>query len=131
MGIVNHHRGNQASTIDFYTRALTIYEAALPADHDIISKTRNNLQLAQGLALLMESDYKVMVKTRCLEGERYFPCEILLKYFEHFNALGILHLFNQLNDRLNKLIRTVPLSLDFGNVKQSIFNNQLCMKTDE
>jgi tetratricopeptide (TPR) repeat protein len=56
MGIVNRHRGNLTSAIDFYTRALAIYEAALPASHDIISNTRKNLQLAQALDLSTKSN---------------------------------------------------------------------------
>ncbi|CAF3180100.1 unnamed protein product [Rotaria socialis] len=56
MGVVNRHRDNLASAIEFYIRALTIYEAALPPDHEIIANTRNNLELAKGLELSMKSN---------------------------------------------------------------------------
>ncbi|UJR07439.1 hypothetical protein I4U23_011725 [Adineta vaga] len=56
MGVVHRYRGNLDIAIDFYKRALSIYEAALPSEHDIISKTRDNLQLAEGLALSLNSN---------------------------------------------------------------------------
>ena len=56
MGVVNRFRGNLTTAIDCYSRALAMYEATLPSDHDLIRRTRSNRQLAQGLALSMESD---------------------------------------------------------------------------
>ena len=56
MGVVNRHRGNPVTAIDFYSQALSKYEAILPIDHALIRKTRNNLQLAQELALSIESN---------------------------------------------------------------------------
>ena len=56
MGVVNRHRGDLLGAVDFYKQAIAIYEVALPADHPITTKVRNNLQLAQALELSMTSN---------------------------------------------------------------------------
>ncbi|CAF1617917.1 unnamed protein product [Rotaria magnacalcarata] len=55
MGVVNRYRGNLPMAIDFYTRALNIYEAALPADHENVTETRNNIELAKNAEQTTES----------------------------------------------------------------------------
>jgi tetratricopeptide (TPR) repeat protein len=56
MGVVNRHRGNLDLAIDFYTKALDIYDTILPVGHELRIKTRENLNLAQGLKLSVQSD---------------------------------------------------------------------------
>jgi len=55
------------------------------------------------------------------------PNEILIECFEYLNAFEIFYSFDQLNYRFNKLIRNIPLYLNFENVRKSIFD-QFCMK---
>ncbi|CAF4088429.1 unnamed protein product, partial [Adineta steineri] len=49
------------------------------------------------------------------------PNEILLDYFRYFNALDLFYAYDGLNDRLNKLIRILPLHLNFQYANKSKF----------
>ncbi|CAF1240973.1 unnamed protein product [Adineta steineri] len=49
------------------------------------------------------------------------PNEILLDYFGYFNALDLFYAYDGLNYRLNKLIRTLPLHLNFQYANKSKF----------
>ncbi|CAF4148536.1 unnamed protein product, partial [Adineta steineri] len=50
------------------------------------------------------------------------PNEILLDYFGYFNALDLFYAYDGLNYRLNKLIRTLPLHLNFQYANKSKFD---------
>ncbi len=50
------------------------------------------------------------------------PNEIVIECFQYLNAFDIFHSFDQLNSRFNKLIRNIPLSLNFENVRKRIFD---------
>ena len=56
------------------------------------------------------------------------PNELLLECFKYLNGIHILYSFDQLNYRLNKLIRNIPLSLNFQNISKKIFD-EICMKS--
>ncbi|CAF1487781.1 unnamed protein product [Adineta steineri] len=49
------------------------------------------------------------------------PNEILLDYFGYFNALDLFYAYDGLNYRLNKLIRILPLHLNFQYANKSKF----------
>ena len=53
------------------------------------------------------------------------PNEILFECFRYLNAVHIFQLFDQLNYRFNKLIRSIPLHLDFQNIHKLLFD-QFC-----
>ena len=55
------------------------------------------------------------------------PNEILFECFQYLNAVHIFQSFDQLNYRFNKLIRSIPLHLDFQNIHKLLFD-QLCRK---
>ena len=55
------------------------------------------------------------------------PNEILIECFGYLNALYIYYSFDQLNSRFNKLIRNIPLHLDFQNIYKLICD-QFCKK---
>jgi hypothetical protein len=54
------------------------------------------------------------------------PNEILIECFEYLNAFEIFYSFNRLNYRFYKLIRTIPLYLNFQYVQKIIFD-QFCL----
>ncbi|CAF1418659.1 unnamed protein product [Adineta steineri] len=49
------------------------------------------------------------------------PNEILLDYFGYFNALDLFYAYDGLNYRINKLIRILPLHLNFQYANKSKF----------
>ncbi len=51
------------------------------------------------------------------------PNEIIIECFEYLNAFEIFDSFDQLNYRFSKLIRTVPLHLNFQHVRKQIFDH--------
>ncbi|CAF1268262.1 unnamed protein product [Rotaria sordida] len=53
------------------------------------------------------------------------PNEIFIECFEYLDVLDIFYSFNQLNDRLNKLIRNIPLRINFQYVRKAKFS-QFC-----
>ncbi|CAF4426301.1 unnamed protein product [Rotaria sp. Silwood2] len=53
------------------------------------------------------------------------PNEIIIQCFKYLNIFDIFHSFDQLNSRFNKLIRNIPLYLNFENVRKRIFD-QFC-----
>jgi len=55
----------------------------------------------------------------------FLPNEILIECFEYLNAFEIFYSFDQLNYRFTKLIRTIPLHLNFQYVQKTIFD-QFC-----
>ena len=55
------------------------------------------------------------------------PNEILIECFGYFNAIEIFYSFDQLNTRLNKLIQTIQLYLNFQHIQKSNFD-QFCSK---
>ena len=57
----------------------------------------------------------------------YLPNEILFMCFEFFDALELFHLFDNLNNRFNQLIRQIPLYVNFQSVRKSTFD-QFCTK---
>jgi hypothetical protein len=67
------------------------------------------------------SDIQVVMKFELL------PNEILMQCFGYLNAMHIFHSFDQLNYRFNKLIRSIPLHLDFQNIHKLICD-QFCKK---
>jgi len=67
------------------------------------------------------SDEQILMKFECL------PNEIIINCLEYFNAPDIFYTFEQLNHRFDKLIRTIPLCLDFENIPKSIFD-RFCKK---
>jgi hypothetical protein len=50
------------------------------------------------------------------------PNEIFIECFEYFNVLEIYYSFDVLNSRFNKLIRNIPLNIDFQNVRKKLFD---------
>jgi len=50
------------------------------------------------------------------------PNEIFIECFEYFNVLEIYYSFDELNSRFNKLIRNIPLNIDFQNVRKKLFD---------
>ncbi|UJR12175.1 hypothetical protein I4U23_016352 [Adineta vaga] len=58
----------------------------------------------------------------------FLPNEIFIQFFKYFNMIDIFYSFDQLNDRFNILIRSIPLSLNFRNVYQRFLCDQLCNK---
>ena len=54
------------------------------------------------------------------------PNEILIDCFEYLNAFEIFYSFDRLNSCLYKLIRTIPLHLNFQYVRKTIFD-QFCL----
>ncbi|UJR08266.1 hypothetical protein I4U23_012539 [Adineta vaga] len=54
------------------------------------------------------------------------PNEILIEIFEYFNGFDIFLSFNQLNSRLNHLIRTIPIHLNFQHIHKTLFD-QFCL----
>ncbi len=50
------------------------------------------------------------------------PNEIIIECFQYLNVFDIFHSFGQLNSRFNKLIRNIPLYLNFENVQKRIFD---------
>jgi hypothetical protein len=55
------------------------------------------------------------------------PNEIFICCFEYLNAPDIFYAFEQLNPRFYRLIRTIPLRLNFENIHKSIFD-RFCEK---
>mgnify|MGYP001031726828 CR=1 FL=1 len=55
------------------------------------------------------------------------PNEILLLYFQFFDAIELFNSFDGLNHRFNQLIRQVPLQLNFRYIRKSIFD-QFCTR---
>ena len=55
------------------------------------------------------------------------PNELFIQCFTYLNAIDIFHAFDQLNDRFYTLIRSIPLNLNFRNVKKSKFD-EFCMR---
>lgn len=55
------------------------------------------------------------------------PNDLLLYCFEYLNAPDMFYAFEQLNSRFYRLIRTIPLSLNFEDVHKSIFD-RFCQK---
>ncbi|CAF1478778.1 unnamed protein product [Adineta ricciae] len=51
----------------------------------------------------------------------FLPNEILIQCFAYLNAPDIFHCFNNLNSRLNQLIRNIPLHLSFQYFNAEIF----------
>ncbi|CAF4302634.1 unnamed protein product [Rotaria sp. Silwood2] len=45
--------------------------------------------------------------------------EILIEYFEYLSIFDIFHSFDQLNYRFYKLLRTIPIHLNFQNVRKT------------
>ncbi|UJR12615.1 hypothetical protein I4U23_016790 [Adineta vaga] len=58
----------------------------------------------------------------------FSPNEILLECFQYLNIIHIFESFDQLNHRLNSLIRTIPFSLNFQNIPNKFQCDQFCMK---
>ena len=56
MGVVHRHRGNIDLAIESYTKALDIYKAVLPPDHELLVKTQGNLDIAQALKLSLQEN---------------------------------------------------------------------------
>jgi Tfp pilus assembly protein PilF len=54
MGVVNRHRGNLDLAIDFFRKSLDIYDAILPAGHEIRIKTRENLNIVRALKFSLQ-----------------------------------------------------------------------------
>ncbi|CAF0763936.1 unnamed protein product [Adineta steineri] len=50
------------------------------------------------------------------------PNEIFLECLQYFDGLQIFHSFDQLNSRFNRLIRTIPLYVNFDEIKQCLFD---------
>ncbi|CAF1505345.1 unnamed protein product [Adineta steineri] len=55
----------------------------------------------------------------------FLPNEILLETFKFLHLFDIFYSLNYLNNRLNKLIRSIPLDLNLKNVSKSTFD-QFC-----
>ncbi|CAF1309651.1 unnamed protein product [Adineta ricciae] len=55
------------------------------------------------------------------------PNEIVLECLEYLNALDIFYSFNQLNNRFDQLIRTIPLHINGEFASKSIFD-QFCLR---
>ena len=53
------------------------------------------------------------------------PNEIIIECFKYLHTFDIYHSFDRLNSRFNKLIRNIPLNLNFENVRKKIFD-RLC-----
>src|SRR5579871_1093229 len=49
------------------------------------------------------------------------PNEILLECFEYLNIFDIFHAFDQLNYRFSKLLRNIPIHLNFQNIRKTQF----------
>jgi hypothetical protein len=49
------------------------------------------------------------------------PNQIFIHCFEYLNAPDIFYAFEQLNPRFYRLIRTIPLRLNFKDIHKSIF----------
>ncbi|CAF2685402.1 unnamed protein product [Rotaria sp. Silwood2] len=47
------------------------------------------------------------------------PNEILIECFEYLSMFDIFHSFDQLNYRFYKLLRTIPIHLNFQNVRKT------------
>ena len=67
------------------------------------------------------SDTQIIIKLE------FLPNEILFECLQYLNAVHIFHSFDQLNYRFNKLIRSIPLHLDFQNIHKLLFD-QFCRK---
>ncbi|CAF3513649.1 unnamed protein product [Adineta steineri] len=50
------------------------------------------------------------------------PNEIFLECLQYFDGLQIFHSFDQLNSRFNRLIRIIPLYINFDEIKQCLFD---------
>lgn len=55
------------------------------------------------------------------------PNEILIECLKYLNTFDIFHSFDQLNNRLNNLLRCLPLYINMDNVKKSMFD-EFCTK---
>ena len=66
-----------------------------------------------------------MTDTHIIMKLEFLPNEILFECFQYLNAVYIFHSFDQLNYRFNKLIRSIPLHLDFQNIHKLLFD-QFC-----
>ncbi|CAF1150047.1 unnamed protein product [Rotaria sordida] len=51
----------------------------------------------------------------------FLPNEILIECFQYLNAPDIFHSFDQLNSRFSKLLRNIPLHLNFQRFKTNLF----------
>jgi hypothetical protein len=57
----------------------------------------------------------------------FLPNELLISCFDYLNAPDIFYSFDQLNCRFNKLIRNIPLNLNFQDIQKSTFD-RFCIK---
>ncbi|CAF1258033.1 unnamed protein product [Adineta steineri] len=53
----------------------------------------------------------------------FLPNEILFQCFQYLNVPDVFHSFDKLNLRFSKLIRNIPLYLNFCQMKKSLFNH--------
>ncbi|UJR17426.1 hypothetical protein I4U23_004321 [Adineta vaga] len=68
-----------------------------------------------------------MFNKRSIMKLENLPNEIFIHCFEYLNASDIFYAFEQLNPRFYRLIRTIPLRLNFQDIHKSIFD-RFCEK---
>ena len=85
---------------------------------------KNKLLLSKSLPI--HSDKQtilcILSKTQSVMKLENLPNEILISCFEYFHALDLFFSFDQLNHRLNQLIRTLPLHLNFQGSQKDAYD---------